>query len=92
MHSVLKIGSDGYTCAVGADYVISAQMTHVSTVWVSGKAQTVTIPECNEVESFLVQTGLYGRLFGRLERPKAWEHFEANCGKLLPKMEVTITY
>ena len=41
MHSALKMGSNGYTCAVGADYVISAQMTHVSTVWVSGKAQTV---------------------------------------------------
>ena len=41
MHLVLKIGSNGYTCAVGADYVISAQMTHVSTIWVSRKAQTV---------------------------------------------------
>ena len=41
MHSALKMGSNGYTCADGADYVISAQMTHVSTVWVSEKAQMV---------------------------------------------------
>ena len=41
MHSALKMGSNSYICAVGADYVISAQMTHVSTIRVSGKAQTV---------------------------------------------------